>query len=298
MPHKNNKNILFIKLIPLCFPIFVCAIWFYSQGPDAALANFTEQFNIALTMVFGSFVAGGTALGGGAIAFPVMTKILQIEPQTAKVFSLGIQSFGMTAAALTIIYSRISYYKIIVFLALLGAIPGVILSLTLIADFIPRLAVKSIFSLLLFCFAITLIKQHFTKKNARTSTAWKHKLLIPLVGFIGGITSGLIGSGADIAIFALLVLFYKKDLKASTATSVIIMAVTSLIASVFNFYYLDAFNNQINEYVLAAIPVVVIGAPLGAYVCTKVHNYVLMIFLLCLISLEVSFTLYEVLTVV
>ena len=120
--------------------------------------------------------------------------------------------------------------------------------------------------------------------------------MLILVGFLGGITSGLIGSGADIAIFALLILFYKKELKASTATSVIIMAVTSIIASVYNFYYLESFTSQINEYVLAAIPIVVIGAPIGAYFCAKVKPSVLMGFLLVLIAIEVSFTLFEVMS--
>jgi len=160
---------------------------------------------------------------------------------------------------------------------------------------VPRLAVKSLFSLLIFCFAITLLRLHLFNQTIKDTSDWHKIYLLPLLGFIGGITSGLIGSGADIAIFALLVLFYKKDLKASTATSVIIMAVTSVIASFYNFYYLETFTPQINEYVLAAIPVVVIGAPLGAYFCAKVKPSVLMAFLLTLIALEVSFTVFELL---
>ena len=63
----------------------------------------------------------------------------------------------------------------------------------------------------------------------------------------------------------------------------------------YNFYYLETFTPQINQYVLAAIPVVVIGAPLGAYFCAKVRHSVLMAFLLMLIALEVSFTIFELL---
>ena len=295
MQLKKTQNISHTKYIPFCFSILVYGFWFYGQGPTEALMNLTEQLHIALTMVLGSFVAGGTALGGGAIAFPVMTKVLLIEPATAKVFSLAIQSFGMTAASLTIIYGGIRYYKNVVLLALLGAVPGIIISLTWIVDLLPRLAVKSLFSLLIFWFAITLLKLHWSKKSTIDTCYWHKIYLLPSVGFIGGITSGLIGSGADIAIFALLILFYKKDLKASTATSVIIMAITSVIASFYNFYFLDSFTAQINQYVLAAIPIVVIGAPLGAYFCAKVKPHVLMAFLLILITLEISFTLYEVL---
>ena len=296
MTLKNIQNISQTRLIPLYFSILVYSFWLYGQGPVQAIENLSEQFHIALTMVFGSFVAGGTALGGGAIAFPVMTKILSIEPATAKVFSLAIQSFGMTAAALTIIFGGIKYYKNVVMWALLGATPGIIISLTWIVDLVPRLAVKSLFSLLIFCFAITLVRLKLSNKAPQETYNWQTTYLLILVGFLGGITSGLIGSGADIAIFALLILFYKKELKASTATSVIIMAVTSIIASVYNFYYLESFTSQINEYVLAAIPIVVIGAPLGAYFCAKVKPSVLMGFLLVLIAIEVSFTLFEVMS--
>lgn len=58
-------------------------------------------------MLFGSMVAGGTSMGGGAVAFPVLTKLLEVPPHEAKVFALAIQSVGMTAATLTIIAMQI-----------------------------------------------------------------------------------------------------------------------------------------------------------------------------------------------
>ena len=244
-------------------------------------------------MLVGSFVAGGTALGGGAVAFPVMTKLLAIEPATAKVFSLAIQSFGMTAAALTIIFSGIRYYSNVVWRALLGALPGVLISLIFIAEHLPRLTTKTLFSLFLLLFSLTLLRLHFTHKGFKESTHLPKPFLITIVGFLGGIARGLVGSGADIMVFALLVLFYKKELKAATATSVIIMAVTSIAGSLCNAFYLGSITSEINAYLLAAIPVVVVGAPLGAYVCARVKSGTLLSFLLLLIVLEVGFTALE-----
>lgn len=279
--------------IPVLFTVFVYAFWLIWQGPQSAVSNFISQIQIAITMMFGSFVAGGTALGGGAVAFPVMTKVLHIEPATAKVFSLAIQSFGMTAATLTIIFSGIKYYKNVVWLALIGSLPGVLISLMFIADLVPRLATKSIFSLFLALFALTLLKLHISKREEDPMHYWHHPWLICVIGFIGGLVSGLIGSGADIAIFALLMLFYKRGLKASTATSVVIMAVTSVFASCINYFVLGTVSNEISQFVLAAIPVVVVGAPLGAYVCAKMPTQAVLAFLMSLIALEVGFTLYE-----
>ena len=281
------------KMIPLTFTLLVYGGWLLSQGPSAAFANFVAQISVALTMLVGSFVAGGTALGGGAVAFPVMTRLLAIEPATAKVFSLAIQSFGMTAAALTIIFSGIRYYSDVVWRALLGAVPGVLISLIFIAEHLPRLTTKTVFSLFLLLFSLTLLRLHFTHKGFKESIHLPKPYLITIVGFVGGIASGLVGSGADIMVFALMVLFYKKELKAATATSVIIMAVTSIVGSICNAVYLQSITPEISAYLLAAIPVVVVGAPLGAYVCARVKSGTLLSFLLLLIVLEVGFTALE-----
>lgn len=46
-------------------------------------------------MIFGAAIAGMTSEGGGAVAFPVMTLVLGIEPTVARDFSLMIQSCGL-----------------------------------------------------------------------------------------------------------------------------------------------------------------------------------------------------------
>lgn len=294
LKQKNLK-----QYAPLLFIFGIYTFWLLAQGVNSALSNFISQISIAITMVFGSFIAGGTALGGGAVAFPVMTKLLGIEPATAKVFSLAIQSFGMTAASIAIIFGGIKYYRSILLIALLGALPGVFISLFLIADLFPRLATKSLFSLFLFVFAITLIRSNWQERCRFSfdSTFKNHSLIVFITAFFGGMVSGLIGSGADVAIFALLMLYFKANLKVATATSVLVMAVTSVFASTINYFFLNTIDQQISQYVLAAIPVVIVGAPLGAYFCAKVSKSIMLGLLLVLISLEVVFTTYEVLNI-
>ena len=54
-------------------------------------------------MCLGSFIAGATSEGGGAIAYPVMTLgPWKIAPLIARDFSLMIQSIGMIAAGAAI----------------------------------------------------------------------------------------------------------------------------------------------------------------------------------------------------
>ncbi|MBQ4836932.1 MULTISPECIES: sulfite exporter TauE/SafE family protein [Pseudoalteromonas] len=280
---------------PLYFTLLIYATLIWMQGFSSAMLQVLQEFEIALTMALGSFVAGGTALGGGAVAFPVMTKVLAIEPSTAKVFSLAIQSFGMTAATITILCRRIPIYTNLVLLALPMSAFGVVLSLMFVAPIAPRLLVKSIFSFLLLCFAVTMLLRWWRKAHHQHSAQRiePNTLRFMVVAFVGGIASGLVGSGSDIALFALLVIAYNADIKKATATSVVVMAFTSLIGSAMNAWYLGAITPQIESYLLAAIPIVVVGAPLGAYVCSKVKVGQLVSFLLLLIVLEVSFTSYE-----
>ncbi|MGB0860720.1 MAG: sulfite exporter TauE/SafE family protein [Pseudoalteromonas spongiae] len=280
---------------PFYFTVLIYAALIWLQGLSNSLLQIIHEFEIALTMALGSFVAGGTALGGGAVAFPVMTKVLAIEPATAKVFSLAIQSFGMTAAAITIFCRRIPIYNNIVFMALPMSALGVAISLLYVAPFAPRLLVKSIFSFLLLCFAITMVLRWWRKAHHQPSAEHIKPSLgrFLFVGFVGGIASGLVGSGSDIALFALLIIAYQADIKKATATSVVVMAFTSLVGSAINAWHLNTITPEIEQYLLAAIPIVVVGAPLGAYVCSKVKVGQLVSFLLLLISLEVFFTGYE-----
>jgi uncharacterized membrane protein YfcA len=49
---------------------------------------------MTITMLIGSFIGGATSEGGGAIAFPVMTLVLKLNPKVARDFSFMIQCCG------------------------------------------------------------------------------------------------------------------------------------------------------------------------------------------------------------
>lgn len=68
-----------------------------------------------------------TSEGGGAVAFPVMTLALGIQPAVARDFSLMIQSCGMTAAAFTIFWMKIKLEMRSVFFCSFGATFGMVL---------------------------------------------------------------------------------------------------------------------------------------------------------------------------
>ena len=76
-------------------------------GGDRSLQAVVDHWQVSLTMVLGSLVGGGTSEGGGAVAFPVLTKVLAVPADQARLFSFAIQSVGMTAASITIIANHV-----------------------------------------------------------------------------------------------------------------------------------------------------------------------------------------------
>ena len=95
-------------------------------------------------MIFGAAIAGMTSEGGGAVAFPVMTLVLGIEPTVARDFSLMIQScgllnqeilsqtfifqsLGMTAVTFTILWMKIKLETHSLTFCTIGGIGGMIL---------------------------------------------------------------------------------------------------------------------------------------------------------------------------
>ncbi len=86
---SNRKKLI---VIPISLVISVWFIYMFSQN---AWGLFKDFWFMSVTMVFGSFIAGASAEGGGAVAFPVMTLIFKIPPGVARNFGLAIQSIGM-----------------------------------------------------------------------------------------------------------------------------------------------------------------------------------------------------------
>ena len=274
-------------------------VWsgWYLLGGETAIRAMYENWPVTLTMVFGSFIAGATSEGGGAVAFPVFTKLLEIAPADARVFSLAIQSVGMTSASITILLLRIPVsWKALTWSGLAG-VPGIVISTLWLAPVVPPVIVRISFTLLLTSFAITLWLinrdvHRYTHSDIPLKGA-RERFLLVLFGFIGGMMSGLVGNGIDIMTFALMVLLFRVSEKIATPTSVLLMASNSIVGFAMHGLILDTFTPEIRGWWLAAVPVVCVGAPLGALVCNWMtrHHIARVLIVLILIELITSLTL-------
>jgi uncharacterized protein len=279
---------------------FILLIAIYSVWATYLTVNerwwvMTEYWPATVTMIGGSIVAGSTAEGGAAVAFPVFTKVLNIHSSDARTFGLMIQSFGMGMASVMIFVRRIPVLSHVIVWVSLGGVLGQIIGtfFIIMPEPYPRILFTSVAGL--FGVAMFISRWVLQWKPRTTLRGWtrgnRNKVRFFLLGIAGGWFAAHTGSGIDMLTFIALTLAFGINEKISTPTTVVIMAVNSMVG-----FFLRAVVVQdvgvMWDYWLAAVPVVIVGAPLGAVLASKVKRDHIILFLLFLITLEVVTTIW------
>lgn len=245
---------------------------------------------MTITMVFGSIVAGASSEGGGAVAYPVMTLLFEIDPSVARNFSLAIQSVGMTAASLYIVAKRIRIETTYLWLVAAGGVPGMIGGTYLVAPYVPPAYAKMMFVSFWLSYGLALYTiNHVQEQDAALtlpalSIAQKAEMIG--VGVFGGLLSAIFGNGIDICSFAFVTLKYRLSEKVATPTSVILMASNAVLGFVLHGAVLQDMTLEAYNFWWVSIPVVVFGAPLGAYVVSLVPRLYIATLLYTIIGVQ------------
>lgn len=268
-----NKRTLLIFGLPVAL---VYLIWGWHMFASQSWQLFLTEWYMTLTMVFGSLIAGASSEGGGAVAYPVMTLAFQITPEVARNFSLAIQSIGMTAASLWIVAKRITIEKTYLWLAMGGGTLGIILASFFIVPLIQPAYAKMMFVSFWLSFGIALfVINHIKKRDTRTSlsslTSWQKAELF-FIGILGGTLSAIFGNGIDICTFAFVTLKYNLSEKIATPTSVVLMASNAVVGTIIHMFVLQDMQQQAVDFWLVCIPVVMLGAPFGAFIIDKINR--------------------------
>ena len=278
----------------------------------------------ALTMIFGSFVAGATPQGGGTVAFPVFTKVFETPAAVARTFSLCIQTVGMGSAAIAILLSGKSVSKRAIVVGGGSAVVGLVIGLYVLADpvsafwesRIPEEYVKVTFTVVLAALAyIVYLALDEGECGVSFLPVWNVPVWsgLAITGFIGGVISSLIGSGADVFAFFFIVIIAGLHPRKGVPTSVIIMAIVSAVG----FVLLGIVDGQLDTTVvggmvtavggvpidplpasrfdlwglwIAAVPAVIWGAPAGTIFVNSLNERHLINFLAVMAGLEVVST--------
>jgi uncharacterized protein len=271
----------------------VWSAWLVLGGSDA-LEAVRRHAAVAATMVLGSLVGGGTSEGGGAVAFPMFTKVLGIPPTDARVFTFLIQSVGMVAASVVILVLRVLVERRVLALGIPAGVAGVVLSVTVLAPGVAPGGIRLGFTVLLVSLGIALVIGHRRGSVAAHAAIPRRgpteDVVVVAAGLAGGVLSGMVGVGENTVMFLVLVLLFRVSEKVATPTTVVLMTAVSVAAAFSHVVLLDDVPPVVWEYWLAAVPVVVVGAPLGAVLCRHLSASAIRGVLVALIGAELVST--------
>lgn len=280
-----NKNLLIF--IPV---VLVLLVWLGYMTVSDSWSFFSKYWFMSVTMVFGSFIAGASSEGGGAVAFPVLTLIFKISPEVARNFSLAIQSIGMGTASLLILSRKIKVDYAYLWPTTIGGTIGIVAGTVYLAPLISPAYTKMLFVSFWLSFGLVLfyVNEVYKRQTNDSLPALKptEKATLIIIGVLGGCLSALLGSGLDIFSFSYVTMRYHLSEKVATPTSVIIMAINAIVGFTLHLFFIGDFGNVEFNYWLVCIPVVVIGAPLGAYFISSKTRAFVARFLMVVIFLQ------------
>ena len=253
------------------------------------LTTAVQNWPMAIAMAVGSYIAGSTPMGGGTIGFPVLVLIFGESAAIGRDFSFAIQAIGMTSAGVYILSRRLPIAWNVLIPAMIGSAVGTPLGVLYLAPHVDDLLVKLLFAVTWAGFGIAQFRlmrdllepEPLTHQHPRFD-----RFIGLLVGFGGGLfVASITGVGVDMLLFVALVLLVRVDARCGIASSVLLMAFTSLVGLLVN---ATAFgiSDEVWSKWYAAAPVVAIGAPLGALAASVIPRGITLgiVSLLCVVQ--------------
>ncbi len=228
---------------------------------------------IALSMTFGSYIAGSTPMGGGTVGFPILVLLFEMPASLGRDFSFAVQSIGMTSASIFILGRRQPLAWSMLKGAMVGSLIGTPLGIFFIAPMIPELWIKIVFAVIWCSFGVLHLYRlgEIASHDGMTEfdERWDFRVGLTLGALSGATIAAVTGVGIDMVLYAALVLLCRADLKIAIPTSVVIMAFTSVLGIVVKNLF-TGLQPGVYENWLAAAPIVALGAPLGVFVVSLI----------------------------
>ncbi|WCO03387.1 sulfite exporter TauE/SafE family protein [Psychroserpens ponticola] len=225
---------------------------------------------------FGALLIGvvlGLVGGGGSIlTVPILVYLMFINPVTATAYSLFIVGVSAFVGAIRNIQKGLVDFKTAIVFAipafiavyttrryLMPAIPEELFS---IDSFImtKNIAIMLFFALIMLVASISMIRNKRSDLDEETVITYNFPLII-IEGIVVGVLTGIVGAGGGFLIIPALVLLAKLPMKKAVATSLLIIAIKSLIG-----FIGDVENLEIDwSFLLTFTGLSIIGIFLGIY---------------------------------
>ncbi|MFD2564328.1 sulfite exporter TauE/SafE family protein [Aquimarina rubra] len=211
--------------------------------------------------------------GGSILTVPVFVYLMHINPVTATAYSLFVVgSSALVGAVKNIRKGLVSLRTAIVFSIpafiavyltrkfLVPAIPDELFSI-LEFTITKNIGIMVFFAMIMLMASVSMIKNRKETLEKETIVSYNYPLIIA-EGFVVGALTGIVGAGGGFLIIPALVLFAKLPMKKAVATSLLIIAIKSLIG-----FIGDVENLEIDWiFLLSFTGISIIGIFLGMYI--------------------------------
>ncbi len=179
--------------------------------------------------------------GGSILTVPVLVYLLHINPVTATAYSLFVVGTSSLVGTLKNIKSKKVDFKtaiifaipafIAVYLTRKFVVPAIPENIYTIGDFLitKDIAIMIFFAMIMLLSSVSMIKGKCVNCNDEDVEVNYNIPLIIIEGLVVGLITGLVGAGGGFLIIPALVMLAKLPMKKAVATSLLIIAIKSLI---------------------------------------------------------------------
>ena len=240
--------------------------------------------DIVIVIGYISAVVIGVSLGligggGSILTVPALVYLLHVDPVLATAYSLFVVGATSLAGSFSFMRKGLVNYKTAVVFAtpsfiavyltrkfLVPAIPEVLFTAGDVV-FTKDAGIMVFFALIMLAASISMIKDAGTKMKPKGKVQYNYPL-IAVEGVLIGTLTGIVGAGGGFLIIPALVLLAKLPMKMAVGTSLLIIAVKSLIG------FLGDIGNQPIDWSFMAVftGLSFAGIFLGSWLSTKIHG--------------------------
>ncbi len=232
---------------------------------------------------FGALLIGvilGLIGGGGSIlTVPILVYLLFINPVTATAYSLFVVGVVSMVGAIKNIQKGLVDFKtaivfaipafIAVYLTRKYLVPAIPDQLFTIGCFLitKNIAIMLFFAIIMLVASVLMITSNRKDAVIQTTIKYNYPLII-VEGFVVGVLTGVVGAGGGFLIIPALVLLAKLPMKKAVATSLLIIAIKSLIG-----FIGDVENLEIDWlFLLSFTTISILGIFLGIYLSNFIEG--------------------------
>lgn len=188
--------------------------------------------------------------GGSILTVPILVYVLAINPVVATAYSLFIVGTSALVGAIRNIQNGLVDIKtalifsipalVAVYATRKFIVPAIPEQLFSVGDFImtKNIAIMVFFALIMLLASFSMMRNQTQQTDELVKVVYNYPLILA-EGAVVGVLTGLVGAGGGFLIIPALVLFAKLPMKKAVATSLLIIAIKSLIGFIGDIENLD-----------------------------------------------------------